>query len=289
MDFKQLETFSTIVELSGFTKAAEKLGYAQPSITAQIRQLEAELGVKLFDRIGKKVLLTEAGKRFMHYSSSLLRTYGEMKQAVPGMSVPFGSLTIASAESLSIYRLPKVLAEYHRLYPEVAINLKLMGCQEFQNALSNGKVDIAFSIGDKMAGECLTEIAELKEKIGVYAVPGHPLSGKEKVIAADFTGIALLLTGEGCCYRGKFVEALTEYGVIPLTAMETDSIQAIKQAALSGLGVCILPEVAVLEELDSGRLVGLNFDTGGFGIVSQLLCHRDKWMSPALKAFISIS
>lgn len=131
MDLKQLNTFLTVAEFLNFTKAAAQLGYAQSSITAQIQQLENEMGVKLFERIGKTVTLTHEGKRMLPYASQILQLAGNMKSDLSGSDVPAGVLTIGAAESLSIYRLPAIIKEYRSLYPKVDINLKLLHCSEF--------------------------------------------------------------------------------------------------------------------------------------------------------------
>src|SRR5512138_3832701 len=123
MDFRQLKAFLTVGSLLNFTKAAEQLGYAQSSITAQIQQLENELGVKLFERIGKTVKLTYAGTAMIPYATQILQLERNLKADLTDSGVPAGTLTIGAAESLSIYRLPVLLKEYRGLYPQVALRL----------------------------------------------------------------------------------------------------------------------------------------------------------------------
>jgi DNA-binding transcriptional LysR family regulator len=289
MDMKQLNTFLTVSNLLNFTKAADALGYAQSSITAQIRQLEYELGTVLFERIGKKVMLTQAGRKLIPYATQILQLSGNMKNAVSNTEKPTGTLTVGTAESLSIYRLPPIIREYRRLYPEVDIELKLMGCAEFLPGLSGGTIDIAFSIGTRLEARSVTEVLELPEAIQVLAYPGHPLIKKKKIQSADFDRESLLLTGRDCCYRGAFMKKLAAENVNPRVVLETDSIQVIKQSAMSGLGICVLPEISVAEEAAAGQLIPLDFDTTSFQIVSQLLYHKDKWISPALNEFIRLS
>lgn len=289
MDLKQLNTFLTVSDLLNFTKAADTLGYAQSSITAQIQQLEYEVGTVLFERIGKKVALTQAGRKLIPYAVQILQLSENMKCAVTDTDKPSGTLTVGTAESLSIYRLPAILKEYRRLYPEVDIELKLLNCTEFLPGLSNGAIDIAFAIGTRIESRQVKEALELPETIRVLAYPGHPLIEKKKLKPDDFDREALLLTGRDCCYRGAFMKRLAEEDVHPRIVLETDSIQVIKQAAMSGLGICLLPEIAVTEEVSEGRLIPLDFNTEDFQIVSQLLYHKDKWISPALIEFIRLS
>ena len=289
MDFKQLNAFLAICGLLNFTKAAEQLGYAQSSITVQIQQLEEELGIKLFERIGKTVSLTHAGAQLVPYATQILQLSNGMKHAASSTDAPTGTLAIGAAESLSIFRLPALMKKYREIYPQVDIRLKLLSYSEFLPYLSNNMIDVAFSLGDYLKSEYIIEEMNLPEPISVLAYPGHPLTQKGKIGPDDIKNESLLLTGAGCCYRGAFIKFLAENRIVPKIALETDSIQAIKQAAMSGLGICVLPAISVAEEVLAGKLVPLDFTFKDFGIVSQLLYHKDKWRSPALNAFLDLS
>lgn len=289
MDFRQLQAFIAVRDHMNFTRAAEQLGYAQSSVTAQIRQLENELNVRLFERIGKSIALTPAGDRLVPYATELLRLSDTMKAAVTDGGIPSGTLTIGTSESLSISRLPAILAEYRRLWPGVEISLKLLGGSEFLGNLSRNAIDAAFAIGTRIGAVQVSELAAVPESILVLAPPGHPLISKTAVTGRDLEGEHMLLTSPGCAYRGAFLDCLARQNISVKTVLETDSVQVIKQAAMSGLGLCVLPAVAVSEEVSAGKLVPLKFDTAEFHIVSQLLVHRDKWLSPALEAFIDLS
>lgn len=289
MDLKLLATFLEVSNTLNFTKSAARLGYVQSSITAQIKQLEDELGVRLFERIGKTVALTYSGKKLVPYAVQILEMAKNMKAAISVSPEPSGTLTIGAAESLTIYRLPELFRQYRVLYPKVDLNLKLLGCTEFLPSLLNGTIDIAFAVGIRNEASYIKEAVLLPEPVAVLASPTHPLTQKEAILPEDFENQALILTGDGCTYRSSFLGLLNRYNISPRIALETDSIQAIKQAAISGLGICVLPRVAVKDELSSGSLSTLNMDTESFKIVSQLFYHKDKWLSPALTAFINLS
>lgn len=289
MDFRQLKAFLAVSDSLNFTRAAEQLGYAQSSITSQIQQLETELNVKLFERIGKTVMLTHAGKRLLPYAVKILQLSKDLKDDVSNSANPSGTLTIGTSESLSISRLPVILKKYRRLFPEVSINLKLLDCPDFLPCLSNNMIDVAFAIGNKIESEYIVEEIDLIEPICVLAYPDHPLTVKQKVTSQDFENETLLLTNIGCCYRGVFLDLLTENNIAPKIALETGSIQAIKQSALSGLGICVLPKISVKEEIASGKLLPINLNIKDWGIVSQIIYHKDKWLSPALSAFLQLA
>lgn len=289
MDFKQLNAFLTISKLQSFTKAADNLGYAQSSITTQIKLLESELGVKLFERIGKNITLTHEGKKLLPYAKQILKLSSAVKNAVLNTDVPSGTLTIGAAESLCVLRLPEILKEYKKLYPEVDISLKFGNCAEFKYFLNDNIIDVAFSLGVKInSAEFISEI-EIPEPMLLLAYPGHPLINKKEVFPKDIESEPLILTEMGCSYRATLENILNSCNIKPNVAIETGSVQAIKQFTMSGLGITLLPKVAVDDEINSGKLVPLNWKGPDFGIISQVLYHKNKWISPALKEFLNLS
>ncbi|WP_160678294.1 LysR family transcriptional regulator [Clostridium sp. C8-1-8] len=289
MDLKQLNSFVTICKLQSFTQAADSLGYAQSTITTQIKLLENELGVKLFERIGKSITLTHQGKKLLPYAKQMLKLSSEIKNVLTSEEVPSGVLTIGAAESLCVLRLPEILKEYRRLYPNVEVSMKFGNCTDFRHFLRDNFIDVAFSLGTRIESEdFITEIS-FDEPMLLLTAPGHHLIDKSEVLPEDIAKEPLILTELGCSYRAVFENMLNSLNLKANVVLETGSVQAIKQFTMSGLGVTLLPKVAVEEELNSGRLVSLNWSGPDFGIVSQVLYHKDKWLSPALKAFLKLS
>jgi DNA-binding transcriptional LysR family regulator len=289
MDLKQLNSFLMICKLQSFTQAADALGYAQSTITTQIKLLEGELEVKLFERMGKNITLTQEGKKLLPYAKQMLKLSQEIKSVISNDADPSGVLTIGVAESLCILRLPEILKEYRRLYPKVEVSIKFGNCAEFRHFLRDNVIDVAFSLGTKIEGtDFLTEIV-LDEQMLLLTAPMHQLIDKEVITPNDIENEPLILTEIGCSYRAVFENILSSYSIKSNVVLETGSVQAIKQFTMSGLGVTLLPKVAVEEELSQGRLVPLNWCGPDFGIVSQVLYHKDKWLSPALKAFLKLS
>lgn len=289
MDFKQLNAFLTISRLQSFTKAADALGYAQSTITTQIKLLESELDVKLFERIGKSTTLTHEGKKLLPYAKQILKLSTDIKTTVSNEDKPSGTLTIGAAESLCVLRLPEILKEYRRLYPDVDVSLKFGSCADFRHYLSENLIDVAFSLGVKIDSDEFISDVELPEPMFLLAYPGHPLINKEKVFPKDIENESLILTETGCSYRAAFERTLKDSGIKPNITLETGSVQAIKQFTMSGLGITVLPEIAVKDEVNSKKLIPLNWAGPDLNIISQVLYHKDKWISPALREFIALS
>lgn len=289
MDFKQLNAFVTISKLQSFTGAANTLGYAQSTITTQIKLLENELGVKLFERIGKNVTLTHEGKKLLPYAKQMLKLSADVKNVMFNDESPSGTLTIGAAESLCVIRLPEILKEYRKMYPDVEVSLKFGSCADFRHFLRDNIIDVAFSLGRKIDSEDFISEVEFDEPMLLLGYPGHPLIDKKEIFPKDIENEPLILTEMGCSYRAAFENILNEYNVKPNLVLETGSVQAIKQFTMSGLGITLLPKVAVEDEISSGKLVPLNWAGPNFGIISQVLYHKDKWISPALREFLRLA
>jgi len=289
MEFRQLNAFITIAKLSNFTKAAFELGYSQSAITAQIQQLEKELGVNLFERLGRNISLTSEGEKFLVYAKQIIELCNEAKSTLITSDVVKGTLTIGANESLCAVRLPPLLKEFYHRYPEIEIILKMEGNNKCKTLIRENQIDVAFIIGQKInPSELITEL-EFPEPLVLLAIPGHPLTFKKHVYPEDIAHCNIIVAEKGCGYRNLFEQSLNDAGVTPKSIMEMGSIQSIKQLTMSGLGITLLPKIAAQEELKRKQLIELHWWKDSFYLDTQMVYHRDKWVSRALRAFIDLS
>jgi len=288
LDNKQLRTFLTIARLQSFTLTAQNLNYAQSTITSQIQSLEKEFGVKLFERLGHRITLTSAGKRLLPFAEQILKLSNDAKSAIKNSEVPSGTLSIGAVESLCVLRLPKILKEYRIRYPNVEIALKFGNCTDFLRFLKENTIDIAFFLEKKINEEDFITEIEFPEPLVLLSLPKHPLAQKESVYPEDLAGEPLILTEIGCSYRALFENILAQYGIKPNAVIETENVQSIRQFAMSGLGITLLPLVAVEEECLNKRLVKLKWKGPAFEMLTQVIYHKNKWISSPLKAFIEL-
>lgn len=288
MDNKQLKTFLTIARLQSFTLASQSLNYAQSTVTSQIQLLEREFNVKLFERLGHRITLTPAGKRLVPFAKQILKLSADAKSAVENSEVPSGTLSIGAVESLCVMQLPKVLKEYRLRYPNVEILLKFGSCADFLRSLKENTIDIAFFLEKKINEEDFITEKEIPEPLVLLASPEHTLVQYENVFPEDLSEEPLILTETGCSYRALFESTLIQYNVKPHTVIETGNVQSIKQLTMSGLGITLLPEVAVKEECTQKRLVKLNWNGPPLELITQVIYHKNKWISSPLKAFIEL-
>ena len=283
-DLRQIRTFRAVAAARSFTRAAVALNYAQSSVTAQVRGLEDSLGVPLFDRLGRRVELTTAGRQFLHYADKLLALAEEAKLSVHGDGEPAGPLTVSASESLLTYRLPKLLRTFQRRYPAVQLSLRTSTHSTAAAPVDSG-VDIALTIDEPIESEDVI-VRRLRPEPMVAAVcAGHALAKRKQIGASDLVDHQILLTDPSCSYRTLFERTLLAEGARVSKFQEFASVEAIKQCALAGMGVGILPQVVVKAELNRGSLVALRWPNERMCVYTQLVRHKAKWNSPVMQAF----
>src|SRR5258708_15664075 len=143
MELRQLATFRVVATTLSFTQAASALGYVQSSVTAQIQALEADLGVPLFDRLGKRISLTDAGHRLIRYADQIQALTDEARMMVAAHEKPFGTLSFSAPESLCTYRLPPVLRQFHQHYPQVQLAFRPSPSSDMKRHARDGLIDLA--------------------------------------------------------------------------------------------------------------------------------------------------
>lgn len=289
MEIRLLKTFVTTAKLLSFTKAANDLGYAQSTITNQIQALEEELGTMVFERLGKQIKLTRDGENLYTYAAQILKLSDEAKDLISSSLIPKGSITIGTAESLCIHRLPEVFNTFRARYPKVEINIRFDGGKDYRTLLRKNSIDVILFLDVPCNENDLISHVLFEEPMAVIAAPNHPLAKKHQVIPHDINGEPLILTAEGCSYRRIFESILTQAGVKPYSIMGVSSNEVIKKFVCDGWGIGFLPRVVVQQELIAHQLIELPWSGPPFGIKAQLIYHKDKWFSPALKAFIDVA
>ncbi len=288
MTIIQLETFIRIVQTKSFTAAAGELGYAQSTVTTQIKQLEDELGTELFDRLGKTVVLTSAGERLLVRAEKMLQIERDIRLEVPENSEPSGTLKLGVSESLCYDRLPRILMDYKERFPKVDIRLEFVMHDTFPARLKNGELDLVYTLNPKIEDESLALLFIRQESLGFFCSPSHALAKKRTIKEENLEGMALLLTSHDCSFRHMLLRHLEEKGVTPDIKLETDSKEVLKQFARNGLGVAFMPEMTAREEIKSKSLTRLKWQGDDLPVYSQVFIHKDKYVNGAVKELIDL-
>ncbi|MEV5876947.1 LysR family transcriptional regulator [Streptomyces sp. NPDC052101] len=282
MELRLLVTFEKVATVLSFTRAAAELSYAQSSVTGQIRALESALGVELFDRLGSRIRLTEAGERLLPYARQIIELAEEARAAVVEPAEPSGTLTVGTMESLTSYRLPPLLEYFHHRHPGVRLALRTTIGDETRQALRQGGYDVGFLMEEETEHPGLESAVLAVEPLALVAARGHALAGAA-VTTAVLTNQPLLATEPGCAYRDLFERELT--ALKPVQFMEFGTIEATKRAAAAGLGITLLPEVTVAAELAEGSLVRLAWEPP-FTLRTQLAWRAGKRLPAHARLFV---
>lgn len=290
VEIKQLMTFKTAAENLNFTQTAKMLNFAQSSVTAQIKTLEVELGTPLFERLGKRLILTEAGRKFKLYADKMIKLNDDAKMAIRGDKEASGTLIIGAQESQCTYRLPPILKEFKSQYPNVKLVFKPAHSDEIaRKQLLEGTLDLAFIMDLCKPADPLKVEPLIQDELKMVAAPGHPLHIKDRICLKDLEHETLLLTEMGCSYRTIFEDLLRSAGVYPLNKFEFVSIEAIKQCVIAGLGIALLPAMVVKQDIKTGQMMELPWENPAPPMFTQIAWHKDKWMTAHLQAFIEVT
>ncbi len=286
MELRQLKTFQVVGRLLSFNRAAEHLNYAQSTVSAQIKLLEEEFAVPLFDRLGKKVVLTGAGDLLMQYAEKLLTMEDETRTQVSGWEEPQGILTLRVPQSIGIRLMPAVLREFHKVYPRIGFSINSCAFDSLKQEFRAGVTDLAFLIAEYVtASELIVETLGFLQIVAVCS-PSHPASTKKTFALHDFQDETLLLPKHDCSYKMEFEKELIENKIRPAAKIEMNSVEMLRQCVIAGIGITIIPEIMVREETASGRLQVIPWPETPLEKAVMMIHHKDKWISPSLQAFM---
>lgn len=289
MEIRQLKTFWTLASTRSFSRTAEVLNYVPSTITMQIKALEEELGVKLLDRLGKSVILTDAGQRLLPYANKILNDIEEARYVSSKSEELTGTITIGADEVLCTYRLPALLRVFRERYPHVRLLFRPLSSHSLKQSLREGNVDVVFMLDEPIVSTDLHSELLMDESFLMVVSPNHPLASCSTLRIEDFNREQILLSEKGCSYRTFFYHTLLRKGADSLTELEFNSVEAIKQCAMVGLGIALLPEMSLKGELERGELITLPWDLSEIQFATQMLWHQEKWISPSMKEFIELA
>jgi DNA-binding transcriptional LysR family regulator len=285
MDIEHLRTFRLLAVNLNFSRTALMLDYAQSSISAQIRSLEKELGAPLFHRSGRRVQLTDAGRRLQTYADRMLALNDEARNALTGPREQEDVLCIGAPESVLTYILPTVLRQFQQAFPKVRLVYKPMVDNELYEGITTHRLDFAFLLQPPVQVKHL-EVTPLAEvPLHVIAPLGHRLTKARKVRPRDVEGETVILTETGCGYRYLFEQELTKTGNYGYVKLEFSSVEAIKRCVSAGLGLGFLPGFAVGREVKARELCLLDWERR-FNVQLQLVRHQQTWLSPVGEQFV---
>ena len=286
MDIKNLNTFIHVAELSSFTRAAQKLGFSQSTVSFQIKQLEAEFESQLFERINHTVVLTEKGREVLEYAHRVGRLTQELKESMRETETVSGHIRLAMPDSLCESMLGGKFHTFRERYPGITLKIVAAGTEEMFRLLNHNEVDAILTLDNHIYNTEYVIVRE--EKAGMNFVAGGrflEMKGK-RLSVEELLGCPFILTEKGMSYRRLMDEKLAEMSLAICPILEVGSTDLICTLVGQGAGISYLPDYVTKKEVEAGRMVYLQVEDFEIGIWKQLLYHRDKWVSPQLGAVL---
>ncbi len=281
---RQLQIFSVAASHLSFARAAEKLHLTHAAISLQIKQLEDVCGTQLFDRIGKKVFLTEAGDILLDHARQILQSLKDADESLMALKGLKGGRVTIAVTSTAEYFAPGLLAEFRKAQADVRVRLLVDNREEVSRMLISNEVDLAI-MGRPPADMEAEATTFAPHPFVIVAGADHPLVGRTALTLDDIAQETMIVREAGSGTRLAMEGFFREHSIEPNIDMEMGSNDAIKQAVVAGLGISFISQHTLGLELSAGRLVVLPVE--GMPVMRRwfLVRHKSKRLTPALGAF----
>ena len=284
MDIAALKAFVAVAESGSFSRAAETVFLTQPAISKRIAALEAELGTHLFDRIGRKVQLTEAGKALLGRAHTILMEVEDARRSITNLSgVIGGTLAMAASHHIGLHRLPNALKAYNQRYPDVQLDLKFMDSEGACAAIERGDLELGVVTLPEHASADLRTIKIWDDPLEIVVGVDHPLAKEKTLKPITLLNYPAILPGPGTITRELILSALAPVRDGIDIGMATNYMEVLKMLAAIGLGWSALPHTLIDENLHILKIEGVKIERH-LGIV----LHRERSLSNAARAMIDI-
>jgi len=260
MNLHQLELFVAVAEHGSFTRAAVALHISQPSVSARIRDLEDSLRTPLFEQIGRRIYLTDAGQELREHAEVILLRVEEARRALEQIEgLERGALRVVATTTVGSYILPRLLGRFHRAYPGVSLALDVTNWSRAIELLRHHRMDLAV-LGPTEELDDMVVATFLPNELVVAAAPAHALAGQQGITFDELARYPILVREHGSGTRSDTERLFAERGLTPIVAMELRHSTAIKQGVAAGLGVSLLSRQAMGLEVANGTLVVLDVE-----------------------------
>jgi len=284
MDINALQAFLAVAETASFSQAAERLFLTQPAISKRISALEENLGARLFDRIGRQVALTEAGRALLPRAQRILTELEDSQRAIANLGGKVsGRLTFGTSHHIGLHRLPPILRRYTERYPEVELDIRFMDSEEACKAVEHGDLELGVVTLPQHPSPALSVHKVWDDPLTVVAAADHALTKKRKLTPATLAEYPAILPAPGTYTREVLEQALAPYGLELRAALSTNYLETIKMLVSVGLGWSVLPRTMLSEEVHPLKVQDLTL-ARQLGTVH----HHARTLSNAAKAMLDM-
>lgn len=288
MEIRNLKTFLKVATLKNFTSAATELGYSQANVSAQIKQLEQELEAPLFNRIGRRVTLTQYAEELLPYALKIVSTAVEMENLLRESKSLGGTVRVGMVESLFHAMGEDLIREYHRKYPKVAMEIVVDGTAVLKERLRQDTLDLACIIDDPLPSNEWQIFCSEPAKVVAVVSPRHPFAQKKKIKPEEFSGCSLVMMEPTAPYSIEFMNSMAKKHLDAKPFLTLQSADIAADMAEKDEIVAVIPYYTAAKAIAEGRLCAL--DVAGFDLTQdvQAVLHRDKVPVPQLHGFADI-
>lgn len=282
MDIAALQAFLAVAESGSFSRAAERVFLTQPAVSKRIAALESQLGARLFDRIGKRIHLTPAGKSLFERARHVLRELDDVKRSITDLSGTIaGELRLATSHHIGLHRLPEPLRHFHSTYPQVRLDLRFMDSEQACNEVARGEIEIAIvTLPPKLEAPLKADVV-WEDPLDIVVARNHPLAQSKSAQIKDLAGYPAILPGPGTYTREIILKALGSWRNKIEIGMATNYLEVLKMLASIGLGWSALPRSMIDESLSVVQIKSMQIERQ-LGIVT----HSARTLSNAGRALI---
>lgn len=289
MEIRNLKTYIEVCEKGSFTRAAQQLGYTQSTVTGQIKQLEEELGILLFDRNGKHIQLNSMGEELLSYANRIVSLEEEAKNQFSDSGTPKGLLRIGVIESVGAFLLPDILKAYILKYPLVDIKVRTGTTREIRQMLCQNQIDLMLTLDERVISPDWVCALEKREDIVFLCHPRHSFAGRNEIPLEEVVCENMLLTERKCNYRQTYEHICNTRGLCQKSSLEIGSTDTILDFTQNDLGLSLLPAFTVQNRLAAGVISTFRVQDVEIDMLIQLIYRKSKFCSPAMKAFIELA
>jgi DNA-binding transcriptional LysR family regulator len=282
MDTQNLQAFIEIANSGSFSAAAEALHITQPAVSKRIATLEAQLGCKLFDRISRRVQLTEAGNKLRPKAEHILQAVLEAKRSIADLQGDVsGKLSIGISHHIGLHRLPPVLQTFSQRYPSVRFDIDFMDSEEAYEQVMHGHIELGVVTLDPTGNSPLQRQAVWQDTLVIVVAPSHPLASFDSINLDSLSQFTAIIPGLNT-YTGQIIKAMfQQHGLKLDVSMSTNYLETIKMMVSIGLGWSVLPHTMIDSSLKALTIKNLSLQrTLGY------VFHQNRSLSNAASAFV---
>lgn len=289
MDVRDLQVFLSVATHLNYTRAGEELNLSQPSVSVRIRQLETELGVTLFEQLGKKVALTDAGNLLVPHARRVMAAVQDARHAIDELQgLESGSLRIGASTTPGMYLIPQTVARFKARHPKIELHLRIRDTREVEEAVIRNEFDFGF-VGGHLTTKEVSALPWLTDELLLVVPPHHRFAGKKTVKKQDLESARFILREQGSATRATIIDHLKESEINVETVMEMENPESVKQAVLSGLGIAFISKFAVAAELKAKTIVAVRVNGLSIKRELKIVYRKDKHLTRAALALIEVA